>query len=65
MNKIEEAYNMSATSAKEDINFPLTFIGLTREQETFIIEMFDIERETTKREILETLEEMRGLVDEL
>ena len=63
--KIEDAYNGMSTFVKEEAGFPDTFINLTREQESFIMDLFDFERDSLKKEILETLEEIQGLVNEL
>ena len=63
--KIEDAYNNMPTFTKEDAGFPDNFINLTREQESFIMDLFDFERDSLKKDILETLDEVRGLVDEL
>ena len=63
--KIEEAYNGMSTFVKEDAGFPENFISLTREQETFIMDLVDFERDSLKKEILETLEEVQELVNEL
>jgi hypothetical protein len=63
--KIEDTYNGMSTFVKEEAGFPDTFISLTREQESFIMDLFDFERDSLKKEILETLEEIQGLVNEL
>ena len=63
--KIEDVYNGISTFVKEEINFPDNFINLTREQETFIMDLVDFERDSIKKEILETLEEVQELVNEL
>ena len=65
MKNIEENYNMMPAILKEHIGLPDNFINLTTDQKRFIIEMFDIDRESVKTSLLETLEEMKGLVDEL
>ena len=65
MKKIEENYNMMPTIIKEHAGMPDNFIDLTTDQKRFIIEMFDIDRELVRTSLLETLEEMKGLVDEL
>ena len=65
MKKIEENYNMMPTILKEHAGMPDNFIALTTDQKRFIIEMFDIDRELVRTSLLETLEEMKGLVDEL
>ncbi len=63
--KIEDTYNGMSTFAKEEVGFPDTFINLTREQESFIMELFDFERNFLKGEMLVALKEMKDLVDEL
>ena len=65
MKKIEDAYNEMSYIAKEDIGWPQAYIFLTREQEQFIIELFENERYAVKEALLETVEEMKGLIDEL
>ena len=65
MKKIEENYNMMPTILKEHAGMPDNFIDLTTDQKRFIIEMFDIDRVLVRTSLLETLEEMKGLVDEL
>ena len=65
MKKIEENYNMMPTILKEHAGMPDNFIDLTTDQKRFIIEMFYIDRELVRTSLLETLEEMKGLVDEL
>lgn len=65
MKKIEDAYNEMSYTTKEDIGWPQAYIFLTREQESFILELFNTEREAVKKELQESLEEMKGLVDEL
>ena len=47
------------------MGFPDAYIFLTREQEQFIIELFENERYAVKEALLETVEEMKGLIDEL
>ena len=63
--KIEDTYNGMSTFVKEEAGFPDTFINLTREQESFIMELFDFERNFLKGEMLVALKEMKDLVDEL
>ena len=65
MKKIEETYNMMPAILKEHAGLPDNFINLTIDQKRFIIEMFDIDREAVKKSLLETLDEMKGLVNEL
>ena len=62
---IESIYNEMPFQVKESIGFPDAYIFLTNDQEQFIIEMFVNEREAVKEVLLETIEEMKGLVDEL
>ncbi len=61
----EAAYNRIPYDTKQEIGFPDAFIFLTREQERFIMELFQDERDTIKKELLETIEEMKGLINEL
>ena len=65
MKNIEETYNMMPTIIKQHAGMPDNYINLTTDQKRFIIEMFDIDREAVKASLIETLEEMKGLVDEL
>jgi Spy/CpxP family protein refolding chaperone len=50
---------------KELVGFPDAYIFLTNEQEQFIIELFENERNAVKQVMLENLKEMKGLIDEL
>ena len=65
MKNLEETYNMMPTIVKQHAGMPDNFINLTSDQKRFIIEMFDIDREAVKATLMETLEEMKGLIDEL
>ncbi len=65
MKNIEETYNMMPALIKAHAGLPDNYINLTIDQKRFIIEMFDIDREAVKTSLLETLEEMKGLVNEL
>ena len=65
MKKIEETYNMMPSLIKQHAGMPDNYINLTTDQKRFIIEMFDIDREAVKTTLLETLQEMKGLVNEL
>ena len=65
MKNIEETYNMMPSIVKHHAGMPDNYINLTTDQKRFIIEMFDIDREAVKASLLETLEEMKGLVNEL
>ena len=65
MKNIEETYNMMPAIIKEHAGMPDNYISLTTDQKRFIIEMFDIDREAVKKSLFETLEEMKGLVNEL
>ena len=62
---IESIYNEMPYHRKSDVGFPDSYIFLTNDQEQFIIELFDNERKAVKELLLETIEEMKGLVDEL
>jgi hypothetical protein len=63
--KLEQAYNDMSYATKEDVGFPAAYIFLTREQESFIMELFHNERSAVKEGLLETLKEMKELVDEI
>tara|TARA_B100001564_G_scaffold134674_1_gene112993 strand:- start:3878 stop:4075 length:198 start_codon:yes stop_codon:yes gene_type:complete len=65
MKNIEETYNMMPTIIKQHAGMPDNYINLTTDQKRFIIEMFDIDREAVRASLKETLEEMKGLVNEL
>lgn len=65
MKNIEETYDMMPTIVKEHAGMPDLYKDLTNDQERFIMEMFQIDREAVKSTLLETLEEMKGLVNEL
>ena len=65
MKNIEETYNLMPALVKAHAGMPDNYINLTTDQKRFIIEMFDIDRELVRTSLLETLEEMKGLVDEL
>ncbi len=65
MKNIEDTYNMMPTVIKEHAGLPDNYFNLTTDQKRFIMEMFQFDRETVKKSLLETLEEMKGLVNEL
>jgi len=65
MNNIEETYELVPTLVKEHAGLPDLYKDLTNDQERFIMEMFQIDREAVKSTLLETLEEMKGLINEL
>ena len=65
MKNLEETYNMMPTIIKQHAGMPDNYINLTTDQKRFIIEMFDIDREAVKASLMETLDEMKGLVNEL
>ena len=65
MKNVEETYDMMPSIVKQHAGMPDSYKDLTNDQERFIIEMFQIDREAVKSTLLETLEEMKGLVDEL
>ena len=64
MKNIEETYNMMPSLIKSHAGMPDNYINLTTDQKRFIIEMFDIDREAVKATLMETLEEMKGLINE-
>ena len=63
--KLEQAYNNLSYAVKEDVGFPDGYIFLTTEQERFIIDLFYNERTALKKELLETVQEMKELIDEI
>jgi hypothetical protein len=65
MNKIEDTYNSIPSIIKDHAGMPDNYNSLTSDQKRFIIEMFQFDREAVKKSLLETLEEMKGLVNEL
>ncbi len=65
MKNIEETYDLMPSIVKQHAGMPDSYKDLTNDQERFIMEMFQIDREAVKTTLLETLEEMKGLVDEL
>ena len=65
MKKIEETYDMMPALIKEHAGLPDNYKDLTNDQERFIMEMFQVDREAVKKSLLETVEEMKELVNEL
>ena len=65
MNKIEETYELVPSLIKEHAGLPNSYKDLTNDQERFIMEMFQIDREAVKLTLLETVEDMKELVNEL
>ena len=65
MKNIEETYNEMPCVIKEHAGLQDNYINLTIDQKRFIMEMFEIDRKTVKDTLLETLNEMRGIIDEL
>ena len=62
---LESVYNEMPYHIKANVGFPDAFMFLTNEQEQFIIELFDKERKAVKETLLETVDEMKGLINEL
>lgn len=62
---LEQVYDEIPFQVKECVGFPDAYIFLTNEQEQFIIDLFENERQAVKETLLETVEEMKGLIDEL
>ena len=65
MKNVEETYDIMPSIIKEHAGMPDLFKDLTNEQERFIIEMFQIDREAVKATLLETVEEMKELVNDI
>ena len=65
MKNIEETYDMMPSIIKEHVGMPELYKHLTNDQERFIIEMFQIDREAVKATLLETVEEMKELVNDI
>ena len=64
-NRVQRVYNTIPSVIKEHAGLPDSYYHLTSDQERFILEMFDSDVKTIKKELLETLDEMKGLIDEL
>ena len=62
---LEIVYNEIPYQIKQIVGFPDAYIFLTNDQEQFIMELFENERQAVKETLLETVEEMKGLIDEL
>ena len=62
---LEAVYNEIPYQIKQIVGFPDAYIFLTNDQEQFIMELFENERQAVKETLLETVEEMKGLIDEL
>tara|TARA_R110002124_G_C8524017_1_gene476576 strand:+ start:62 stop:259 length:198 start_codon:yes stop_codon:yes gene_type:complete len=65
MKKIEETYDIMPSIIKEHAGLPDLYKDLTNDQERFIMEMFQIDREVVKATLLETVEEMKELVNDI
>ena len=64
-NHLERIYNEMSYQIKDAVGFPDVFIFLTNDQEQFIMELFENERQAVKESLLETIDEMKELVNEL
>ena len=62
---LEMIYNEIPFQIKEIVGFPDAYIFLTNDQEQFIMELFENERQAVKETLLETVDEMKGLINEL
>ena len=65
MKNIEETYDLMPSIVKQHAGMPDLYKDLTNDQERFIIEMFQIDREAVKSMLLETVEEMKELVNDI
>tara|TARA_E500000318_G_C3360096_1_gene134345 strand:+ start:150 stop:347 length:198 start_codon:yes stop_codon:yes gene_type:complete len=65
MKNVEETYDMMPSIIKEHAGMPELYKHLTNDQERFIMEMFQIDREMVKATLLETVEEMKELVNDI
>ena len=65
MKNIEETYDIMPSIIKKHAGLPDNYKDLTNDQERFIMEMFQIDREAVKATLLETVEDMKELVNEL
>ena len=64
-NRVQNAYDAIPAIIKEHAGLPASYYHLTSNQERFILEMFGGDVKLIKKELLETLDEMKGLIDEL
>ena len=62
---LESVYNEMPYQVKDSVGFPDAYIFLTNEQQRFIIEMFETEREAVKEALIDSIKEMKELVDEI
>ena len=62
---LESVYNEIPFQVKEMVGFPDAYIFLTVDQERFIMDLFENERQAVKEVLLETVEEMKGLINEI
>ena len=65
MNKLEETYDIIPTIIKEHAGLPDLYKDLTNAQERFIMEMFQFDRDAVRKSLLDTVEDMKELVNEL
>lgn len=63
--RVQNTYDAIPLVIKEHAGLPDSYYNLTPDQERFILEMFDSDVKAVKKELLDTLEEMKGLIDEL
>jgi hypothetical protein len=54
-----------SSSAKEDVGFPDNFFNLTREQERFIMGLYFTDRASIRRDLLQTIEEMKETINDI
>jgi hypothetical protein len=62
---LELVYNSLPTVIKDHAGLPDLYHDLSTEQERFIVEMYTRDHGPTKKELLDTVEELKGLIDEL
>tara|TARA_B110000467_G_C18218131_1_gene421451 strand:+ start:198 stop:395 length:198 start_codon:yes stop_codon:yes gene_type:complete len=65
MSSIEETYELVPALIKEHAGLPDLYKDLTNDQERFIMRMFQVDREAVKSTLLETIEEMKELVNDI
>lgn len=63
--RVRAAYNALPSVVKEHAGLPDLFYNLSTDQERFILEMFESDVKTIKKELLDAVDEMKGLIDEL
>ena len=63
--KLQEIYDHIPTYIKDAVGFPDNFNLLTNDQQRFIMDLYIFDRMSNKKELLEIIEEMKGIIDEI